>query len=211
MYQYSPLNYVALNSLLESNATKEMRIWELPDKLLGEVCEYLGTNRDVIEGFLEAFGFPRDILKDFSSLKGLYDLLKDPSDILFGILKKHSVTPVQLLRDVCASLCDDDVVVELLDDALRSYKSVPSLHLVRPLEEIRDIHNERIQRKPVTYHHRGAILIMDLGLSFADDELESFFMDLDPTSKVTRVNILRGNFKRHLHETLRSWKQNQGQ
>ena len=188
-----------------------MRLGELPNKLLRKVCEYLATERDVIEGFLEAFGFPRDILKDFPLRKLSYNQCEHPREILFGILKKHSVTPVQLLRDVCASLCDDDVVVELLDDALRSYKPGPSLHLVRPLEEIRDIHNERIQRKPVTYLQRGAILIMDFGLSFAENELESFFMDLDPTSKVTRVNMHRGNFRRHLHETLQSWKQNQGQ
>ena len=214
MYQYTPLNYVALNSLLESNDTKEMRIWELPDTLLRDVCECLGTDRDVIEEFVEAFGFPRDILKDFSSRKGLYDLprmLKGPSDILFGILKKHSVTPVQLLRNVCASLFDDDVVVELLDDALRSYKPVPSLHLVCPLEEIKDIHNERIQRKPITYLQRGAVLIVDFGLSFADDELKSFFMDLDSTSEVTRYDMRRSNFKRHFIKTLESWQQNQGQ
>ena len=216
MYQYTPLNYVALNSLLESNATKEMRIGELPDTLLRDVCEHLGTDRDVMEEFVEAFGFPRDILKDFSSRKGLYDLprmLKGPSDILFGILKKHSATPVRLLRNVCASLCDDEVaVVELLDDALRSYKPGPSLHLVRPLEEIRVIHKERIQRKPITYVQRGAILIMDLRHRLSvGHELESFFMDLDPTSKVTRINTCRDNFMILFFETLQSWQQNRGQ
>ena len=209
-YQYTPLNYVALNSLLESNATKEMRIGELPDTLLRDVCEYLTTGRDVMEEFVEAFGFPRDILKDFYLHKIYLNPRKHPRDILFGILKKHSVTPVQLLRNVCATLCDDDAVVELLHDALRSYKSAPPLHLVRPLEEIRDIHKERIQRKPITYVQRGAILIMDFRHRLSvGGELESFFMDLDPTSKVTRVNTHRGSIA--IIETLRSWRQNQGQ
>ena len=188
-----------------------MRIWELPDTLLRYVCEYLTTDRDVMEEFVEAFGFPRDILKDFPLRKLSYHRREHPVDILFGILKKHSSTPVQLLRNVYASLLDDDFVVDLLDDALRSYKPGPPLHLVRPLEEIRGIHKERIQRKPITYLQRGAILIIDSELLNAGDDLESFFMDLDPTSEVTRLNGYSGSFKRHFIKTLQSWQQNQGQ
>ena len=187
-----------------------MRLWELPNKLLRKVCEYLATERDVIEGFLEAFGFQKDILKYFPLRKDFplsYDPRKHPREILFGILKKHSFTPVQLLRNVCASLCDDDVVVELLDNALRSYKPGPSLHLVRPLEEIRD----RIQRKPITYLQRGAILIVDDVQFPAGNEIESFFMDLDPTSEVTRLNVHADRLELDLYRTLESWQQHQGQ
>ena len=188
-----------------------MRLGELPNKLLRKVCEYLATERDVIEGFLEAFGFPRDILKDFPLRKLSYNQCEHPREILFGILKKHSVTPVQLLRDVYASLCDDDFVVELLDDALRSYKPVPSLHLVRPLEEIRRIHNERIKRKPITYLQRGAILIIDHMQFPAGNEIESFFMDLDATSEVTRLSVYPEFVELGLREILESWQENQGQ
>ena len=188
-----------------------MSLGELTHNLLRKVCDCLATERDVIEGFLEAFGFPRDILKYVPSREGLYDLLDGPRVILFGILKNHSATPVQLLRNVCASLFDDDVAVELLDDALRSYKPVPSLHLVRPLEELRDFYNERIERKPI-YLQRGAILIMD-SLSSAGNELESFFMDLDPTSEVTRLREYPNSaeFGSHFKSCLDSWQQNQGQ
>ena len=188
-----------------------MRLWELPDTLLGDVCDCLATERDVMEEFLEAFGFPGNILKDFPPSRLLYRQTKQPRDILFGILKKHSFTPVQLLRNVCASLCDDDVVVELLDNALRSYKPAPPLHFVRPLEEIRDIHNERRQRKPITYLKRGAILIVDHLQFPVGNELESFFMDLDPTNKVTRLTSHAGDFKWHFNRILYSWQQNQGE
>ena len=185
-----------------------MRLVDLSPLLLREVCECLASDRGVMEEFVEAFGFPKDILKDFPLRKR--SLLKDPSGILLGILKKHSAIPVQLLRNVCASLFDDDVVVDLLDDALRSYKPGLSLHLVRLPEEIRRIHTERIQRKPITYLQRGAILIVDHVQFPAGNELESFFMDLDPTSEVTRLEH-SGSFNRHFIETLRSWQQNQGQ
>ena len=181
--------------------------------MLRKVCEYLATERDVIEGFVEAFGFQKDILKYFPLRKDfplLYDPREHPMEILFGILKKHSATPVQLLRNVCASLCDD-VVVDLLDDALRSYKPGPSLHLVRPLEEIRGIHKERIQRKPITYLQRGAILIVDDVQFPAGNEIESFFMDLDPTSEVTRLNVHADRLELDLYRTLESWQENQGQ
>ena len=188
-----------------------MRLEDLSDTLLREVCECLASDRDMMEEFVEAFGFPKDILKDFPLRKGIRSLRKGPSDILFGLLKKHSVTPVQLLRNVCVSLFDDDFVVELLDDALRSYKPASSLHLVRPPEEIRDIHKERIQRKPITYLQRGAILIMDDVQFSAANEIESFFMDLDPTSEVTRLILHADDLEFDLYRTLESWQENQGQ
>ena len=177
---------------------------DLPDTLLRQVCEHLATDRDVMEEFVEAFGFPRDSLKDFL-------LRKRIGYIFFRILKKHSVTPVQLLRDVCASLCDDDVVVELLDNTLRSYKPGPPLHLVRPLEEIRDIHKERIQRKPITYLQRGAILIIDHAQFSTGNEFKSFFMDLDPTNEVTTLCLQARGLELGLRKTLESWQRNQGQ
>ena len=186
-----------------------MRLEDLSDTLLREVCECLATDRDMMEEFVEAFGFPKDILKDFPLRKGTRCLLKDAGDILFGILKKHPSTPVQLLRNVCASLLYVDFVVDLLDVALRSYKPGPSLHLVRLPEEIRRIYNERIQRKPITYLQRGAILIMDHMKLPVGNEIKSFFMDLDPTSEVTRLSVHTDLLE--LDRTLLSWQQNQGQ
>ena len=189
-----------------------MRLWELPATLLKRVCQHLASDRGVMEGFLEAFGFQKDILKDFPLHKRKQRRqLRVSRDILFGILKKHYVTPVQLLRNVCASLCDDDFVVDLLDDALRSYKPGTPLHLVRPLEEIRVIHKERIQRKPITYLQRGAILIIDHVQFPAGNEIKSFFMDLDPTSEVTRLSVHPEFDGLGLRETLESWQENQGQ
>ena len=186
-----------------------MRLVDLSDLLLREVCECLASDRDVMEEFVEAFGFPKDILKDFPLRKGTRCLLKDAGDILFGILKKHPSTPVQLLRNVCASLLYVDFVVNLLDVALRSYKPGPSLHLVRLPEEIRRIHTERIQ--PITYLQRGAILIMDHVKFPAGNEIKSFFMDLDPTSEVTRLSVHPEFDGLGLRETLESWQENQGQ
>ena len=188
-----------------------MRLVDLSDKLLWEVCDSLLTERDVIEGFFEAFGFPRDILKHFRLHELQLYLRKQPRIILFGILKEHSVTPVQLLRDVYSSLCDDDVVLELLDDALRSYKPGSSLHLVRPLEEIRRIYNKRIQRKPITYLQRGAILIIDNVQFPAGNGIKSFFMDLDPTSEVTTLGVQADGLEMDFYRTLESWQENQGQ
>ena len=117
-----------------------MRLGNLPHTLLREVCESLATERDVMEQFFKAFRWSQS------------DQARQRWGI-FGILKKHSATPVQLLRNVCASLLDDDdIAVKLLDDALLSYKPRPSLHLVRPLWEIRDIRNERIQRTEKACH-----------------------------------------------------------
>ena len=176
-----------------------MRLGNLPHTLLREVCESLATERDVMEQFFKAFRWSQS------------DQVRQRWGI-FGILKKHSATPVQLLRNVCASLLDDDdIAVKLLDGALLSYKPLPSLHLVRPLGEIRDIRNERIQRKPVTYIQRGAILIMYSGLSPGIIELQSFFTDLDPTSEVTILDLNSHDVDITYLRTLHSWQQNQGQ
>ena len=152
-----------------------------------------------MEEFFELFGF--------SSMYP-YGQTKQLRAFFFGILKRHSGTPVQMLSDVCASLFGDNVVVELLGNALLMYKPAPSLRLVRPLHRMRD--KERI-RKTITHIQRGAILIVDLMLTPGAHDLGSFFSDLDSTSKVTILQVISGDLERHLDITLHSWQQNQGQ
>ena len=185
-----------------------MRLADLPDTLLREVCESLTNDIDVVEEFFKAFGFQKDIMKESWVQSDPTSRLRE---ILVGILKRHPTTPVQVLRDVCASLFDDDVVVDLLDNALLSYKPGPSLHLVRPLEQIRRIHEMNVQRRPISYIHSGAILVVHCGLFPGIKEFESFFMYLDRTSEVTILDTNSDEDGNILNTTLDSWQQNQGQ
>ena len=158
--------------------------------MLREVCEQLTTSKKSgLEEFLEAFGLPSTLRSD--------EKLKH--EILFDILKRHFDTPVQLVRNVCATLFGDSIVVELLDKAVFS-KPPLSLHLVRPLEEIRKI-----------YIQRGRILIVEPKPLPSAKELGSFFTDLDPTSEVTILEAGSSYFDRNIRSTIDSWQQNQGQ
>ena len=196
---------------------------DLPEGILREVCGCLAIDMDVMEEFFEAVGLPRNTIKK-SIYREIFGYTKHTTrgfrndsiaklvpDMLFGILTKHSTTPVQLLRNVCATLFDDGNVVDLIDNALLSYKPRRSLHLVRPLKEIRELHVKQIQSKPIAYIQRGRILIVETMCSSGSKALGSFFSDLDATSEVTILDSLAGDaFDFNFLRTLESWQQNQG-
>ena len=153
-----------------------------------------------MDKFLDAFGLPPLIIarKKFLSTVGQSVYQVQDEDVLFDILGKHMMTPVQLLRDVCASLWLDDIV-ELLDSF-----EFRSLHLVRSVKEL------EADRKPIHFLQRGAVLIAVPRLLNLV-QVESFFKDLDSTSQVITLETDSPDFRVNLQRTLDTWRETQGE